>query len=469
MVTRWFEDLPEGDRLSDPLLRLAGAVSRTLDGLATPPVAPASGRIDAAASAVILPVQAVPGCCLVVHVAEWSSSVACWWSAGTDWRVQLRDPELFAELPLQPDGVAGAVAWLERELRRPVAARSRSYGPVRRRRWVVVADDGAELTLRQRWLPAWRGAGEGGAAPAGLVPGPGSWLLGAAVAAAVARSLLAVLTPGLLEASWLHWAARVLDVAAFAALLAWFRAAGGGRPARLRAPMRAGLLLATLGAALVLLSGSGDLPSPGDSPVRVLRLVLLGSLPDLLGAVAIGCYLVGFRRLPAPRTARPPWPRVLPAVAGLAWGIDAAVGLWWLAQLEPSAPEEAALIWPGVLLSAIRAAAVALAVVLAFVVADRRPALTRPAARAGLAGALLLVLAWSLTPQLATSWLASLLPQALAAAAFGPVMLASFAGTALLAVAAAAPQAPSRAEGSPNTDAPTASPRNPTARPGWGG
>ncbi len=49
MVTRWFEDLPEGDRLSDPLLRLAGAVSRTLDGLASPSVAPATGRIDAAA------------------------------------------------------------------------------------------------------------------------------------------------------------------------------------------------------------------------------------------------------------------------------------------------------------------------------------------------------------------------------------------------------------------------------------
>jgi hypothetical protein len=190
------------------------------------------------------------------------------------------------------------VAWLERELRRPVAARSRSYGPVRRQRWVVVADDGAELTLRQRWLPAWRGAGEGGAAPAGLGPGPGSGLLGAAVAAAVARSLLAVLTPALLGASWLHWAARVLDVAAFAALLAWFRAAGGGRPARLRAPMRAGLLLAILGAALVLLSGSGDLPSPSDSPARVLRLVLLGSLPSLPGH--------GRRRLLPARVPAPP-------------------------------------------------------------------------------------------------------------------------------------------------------------------
>ncbi|HEV3505488.1 MAG TPA: hypothetical protein VG637_09445, partial [Actinomycetes bacterium] len=81
MGRRWFEELAEGERLGDQLLRLAGAVSRLLDGLASPPVTPGSGRIDAAASAVLLPHRAVPGCCLVVQVAEWSSSVACWWSA----------------------------------------------------------------------------------------------------------------------------------------------------------------------------------------------------------------------------------------------------------------------------------------------------------------------------------------------------------------------------------------------------
>jgi hypothetical protein len=37
MGTRWFEDPAEGERLGDPLARLAGAVSRTLDGL--PPAA----------------------------------------------------------------------------------------------------------------------------------------------------------------------------------------------------------------------------------------------------------------------------------------------------------------------------------------------------------------------------------------------------------------------------------------------
>lgn len=81
MGTHGFEDLPDGERLGDPLLRLTEAVSRMLDGLASPPVAPASGRIDAAESAVLLPQQAVPGCRLVVQVAAWSSSVACWWSA----------------------------------------------------------------------------------------------------------------------------------------------------------------------------------------------------------------------------------------------------------------------------------------------------------------------------------------------------------------------------------------------------
>lgn len=96
-------------------------------------------------------------------------------------------------------------------------------------------------------------------------------------------------------------------------------------------------------------------------------------------------------------------------------------------------------------------AAVGLAVVLAFAVVTRRPPLTRPAARAALAGALLLVLAWSFLPQLAATWLVPVLPLALGAAIFSaPVLLAAFAGTALLAVAAAAPQAASRAERASN-------------------
>jgi hypothetical protein len=123
-----------------------------------------------------------------------------------------------------------------------------------------------------------------------------------------------------------------------------------------------------------------------------------------------------------------------------------------------------------VLLSAGRVAATGLAVVLAFVLADRRRAMARPAARAGLAGGVLLVLAWSLSFQLGTSWLVPLLPQALTSVVLGaPVLLAWFAGTALVAVAAAASQAPSMVEGSPSASEATASPRNPSARPSWDG
>ena len=61
MGMRWFEDPAEGERPGEPLARLAGAVSRMLDGLAPPAVAPASGRVDAAASAVLLPHPPSPG------------------------------------------------------------------------------------------------------------------------------------------------------------------------------------------------------------------------------------------------------------------------------------------------------------------------------------------------------------------------------------------------------------------------
>ncbi len=461
MGMRWFEDPAEGERLGDPLAQLAVAVSRMLDGLPPPASAP-PGRVDAAASAVLLPHPLVPGCRLVIQLAEWSSSVACWWSVGSDWQAHPGTPELFAEFPLRPDGVDRAAAWLERELRRPVAARTRSYGPMRRRQWTLTID-GGELVVRQDWVPAWRDGDEGGAALAGTLAGPGSWLLGVAVVAALARWLLAALTPQLLSASWLHRAAQVLDTAAFAAVAGWFAVAAAGRPARVR--VLAGLVLATLGAALALL------PEPiwaPDGSAPLAPELLLSAIPTLLGAAAVACYLAAFLGLPGRAESGPPWPRILPALAGLAWGIDSAVGLWWLARYEPATPDEAALLWPAVLLSAGRVAATGLAVVLVFVLADRRPAMTWPAARAGLAGAILLALAWSLTLQLGIGWLVPLLPQALGSVVLSaPVLLAGFAGTALVAVAAAA-QAPSRAEGSPSANVATASPRNPRARPSWG-
>jgi hypothetical protein len=450
MRTRWFADPAEGERLDEWLLRLVGAVSRMLDGLPSPAVAPGTGLVDAAASAVVLPHAGVPGCSLVVQVAEWSSSVGCWWSVGTDPRSGPVALELSAELPLRPDGLARAVAWLERELRRPVAARARSYGVVRRREWAVVMDDGYELPVQQRWLPGWRDLDEGGAVPGGVRSEAATWLLGAALAAAVTGWTLAAVTPELLDQGWLNGAVLALEVGAYAALLAWFRIAARGRPGRVRAAMLAGLALATLAAGLAFLPGSVDPPSTTDPAGRALGLALGATLPALLGVAALGGYLVAFLALPVPASPRRPWPRALPVAAGLAWGIDLAVGLAWLARVEPTGPGEAVPVWYGALGSAVRAAGVGLAIVLVFVVLDRHPSLSPRAVRAGLAGGALLILAWSVTLQLATSPLFILLPQTLAIALFSAqVILAGFAGTALLAAAAAepAPRPPATDEG----------------------
>jgi hypothetical protein len=66
-------------------------------------------------------------------------------------------------------------------------------------------------------------------------------------------------------------------------------------------------------------------------------------------------------------------------------------------------------------------------------------------------------------------WLIPHLPQVLVPGLFAaPVVLGGFAGTALLAVAAADPQPRPGAEGSPSPSVATASTRNPTARPNWG-
>jgi hypothetical protein len=87
----------------------------------------------------------MPGCSLVVQVAEWSSSVGCWWSLGPDPLAGPAAGELAAEFPLNPDGLGRAVAWLEQELRRPVVERVRGYGVARRRTWAVVMDDHYQL------------------------------------------------------------------------------------------------------------------------------------------------------------------------------------------------------------------------------------------------------------------------------------------------------------------------------------
>lgn len=145
--------------------------------------------------------------------------------------------------------------------------------------------------------------------------------------------------------------------------------------------------------------------------MRALGLFLRDRSPSLLGVATLACYLRAFLACPAGpphgRSGRAP-SRSPP---GVAWGVDLAVGLGWLARFEPPGPGETTLVWYGVLVVAMRATAVGLALVLVFVLLDRRPGLSRPAAQAGLAGAAVLVLAWSMTIQVATSWLVPHLPR----------------------------------------------------------
>jgi hypothetical protein len=444
MGTRWFGEPAGAAQPGATLPRLVEAVSRLLDGSPSPPVAPGSGLVDAAASAVVLPSASLPGCSLVVQVAEWSSSVGCWWTLGDDPRPGPLAAELFAEFPLRPDGVDRAVAWLGRELRRPVLEQEQGYGMLRRRRWSLVLDDGRELAVRGRWLLGWTEPGEGRtAAGAGRDPVPGSRLLVAGVGAAAAGWALGAATPALFWASWVWGAVRVLDVAAFALLLAWFRMAGSGRPAGVRLPMLAGLGLATLGQAAELLTGPAGAPSPEDPAGRAFALALRGLLPSLLATAALACWLAAVLGLPRWRRV-PAW---LSVAAGAGWTLDIAVGLGWLLASGRDRPSEA-LAWYDAPAVGLREAALAVAVLLLPAVAERRP----PAARAGLAGAVLLVAASSFAVQAGVSALVERLPQPLGFAVAGVVPLAAwFAGAALLAVAAAhpTPQVPGEDDASP--------------------
>jgi hypothetical protein len=81
------------------------------------------------------------------QVSDWSSTVGCWWSARTDPGEGPPTPELFAEFPMRPDGITGAIAWFERELRRPLVEQVRRHGIVCRRDWLVALDDGDQLAL----------------------------------------------------------------------------------------------------------------------------------------------------------------------------------------------------------------------------------------------------------------------------------------------------------------------------------
>jgi hypothetical protein len=458
MGTGWFGAPAGGGKPGVTLSRLVEAVSRMLDGLGLPAMTPGSGLVDAAASAVVLPSASVPGCGLVVQVAEWSSSVGCWWTVGDDPGTGPLAGELFAEFPLRPDGVDRAVAWLEGELRRPVVSREHRYGVATRRRWSLVLDDGSELPVRGRWLPPWSTAGAGGG------PLPAARLLGAAVAAAAAGWVLAAATPGLFWAPWTWGAVWLVNLAAFALLLAWFGVAGLDQVARVRLPMLAGLGLATLGEAVALLPGPAQVPSP-DDPAGQAALSLRGLLPSLLGAAALACWLAAVLGLPG-RRRLPVW---LPVAAGVGWTLDVVVGLGWLLAAARDHPDEL-LAWYGAPTVALREATLAVAVLLLLAAADRRPAGAVAGAGPGLAGAALLVVASSFTVQAGLSALVGWGPQLLGAAAVATVPLAAgFAGAALVAVALARPaaQPPTGDDASPRASEVTASPRNPTARPNW--
>jgi hypothetical protein len=445
MRTRWFGDLAGEGELDPALRRLVEDLSRMLDRLRPPAVAPGEARVDADGSAIVLPHRGIPGCSLVVQVAAWSSSIGCWWSVGTDPLAGPATLELFAEFPLRPDGPGQAVAWLEEALQRQVVERGGHYGVARRREWLVVMDDGYELPVRRQWLPGRHAAAGQATTPGEARRGPESWLLGAAVAAAVSRWVLAAVRPELGESALADGAVRLLDVARFAALFVWFGVAGLDRPARVRVPMLAGLLLATLGQGLEFLTSSAELPSPADPALKLFGTFLRWSFPSLLGVAALACYLVAFLGMPGRGAVRPPWPRLLPVAAGLGWVVDLAVGLRWLAAVDrPEAAEATPALptWYGLLVSAMLAVAVGLAILLVFVVLDRRPGMARRPARASLAGGVLLVVAWSVVVQTGVSWLAAPLPYPLKFAILSaPAVLAWFAGTALVAVAAAEPPA----------------------------
>jgi hypothetical protein len=267
------------------------------------------------------------------------------------------------------------------------------------------------------------------------------------VAAAAAGWALAAATPTLFWVSWAGGAVRVLGLAAFALLLAWFRVAGSGRAARVRVPMLAGLGLATLGQAAQLLAGATRAPSPDDPAGQGFALVLRASLPSLLATAALACWLAAILALPG-RGRVPAW---LPVAAGVGWTLDIVVGLGWLLAAARDHPDEA-LAWYDAPTVALREAALAAAVLLLLAVIDRRPAPARPA----LAGAALLVVANSFAVQAGVSAVVGPGPQLLWFAVAGTITLAAwFGGAALLAVTAAhpIPQDPGRDPAGPGTGA----------------
>jgi hypothetical protein len=483
MRTRWFRDLPDDETLGLSLRQLVGGIAKVLDRLRPPAVAPGSEFVVPDVPAVVVPHARIPGCSLVLQVSDWSSSVGCWWSERADARHGPATLELFAEFPLRPDGVTRAVAWFAGELRRPLVEQVRRYGIVCRREWRVVLDDDYQLAISREWLPWWRRPrwarkaveeraagwldapeahqdGDNAAAAEDASLTGGRWLLGAAGTAAAAAWILVVSWPELDGAAWAPLTIRVLWVAAFAMLFTWFGVAALDHPWRLRVPMLAGLGLSMLRLGLGFLAGSAALPSGTESALRTLGMFLREWWPDLLGVTALGCYLVAFLGMPRREGLRQWWPRLLP-VAVLACLADLAVGLRWLAPVVPAPGANPTLALLGVLVVAGRAVAVGIAVALLLVVLDRRAGMVGGAVRAGVGGGALLAVAWGNIVVAGLARLAgSVQPVLLARVLLSvPFDLALFAGTALVAFAAArAPAAPSQQHGDASTQLTAAQP-----------
>jgi hypothetical protein len=172
-------------------------------------------------------------------------------------------------------------------------------------------------------------------------------------------------------------------------------------------------------------------PSLDDPAGHAFALMVRASLPSLLATTALACWLAAILGLPG-RGRVPAW---LAVAAGVGWTLDVAVGTGWLLAAARDHPSEAPG-WYDAPILVLREAALALAVLLLLAVVDRRPAM----ARAGLAGAALLVVANSFSIQAGASALVVVSPQLLGSAVAGAVALAAwFGGAALLAVSAADP------------------------------
>jgi hypothetical protein len=469
MRTRWFGDL-SGEELDPPLRQLVEAAAEVLDRLQPASVAEASGLVDTEASAVVVLHARIPGCCLVLQVSEWSSSVGCWWSRRTDPGEGPATMELSAEFPLEPGGITRAAAWFERELRRPLLERVRRFGVAWQRDRLVVLDDEHREPLFSEWAPWWRRPSWAlratGERDVGWLAAPAPreeaeevaadeaeevaadedaglptdrWLLGAAATAAVAAWLLAYGLPELREAAWVPSTVRALRLAAFALLFIWFGVAGLDVPMRVRGPVLAGLLLSVVRLALGFVARFTAPPSGIESALQALGLFLREWWLTLLGVAALACYLAAFLGVAGRGALRTRRGLLLVAVLALGWLADLAVDLRWLTPVPTGPDYTPAVTMFSVLVVATRAVAVGIAVALALVVLDRRAGLAPGTARVAVAGAALLVVAEAATVDAALlRLLLGRVPFALETAIGGATSwLALFVGVALVALAAA--------------------------------